>query len=212
MVGFRGCNQVRFLVSLLVLADCQCAALAAEGVPTQPISGQVPKQVIAPVSEKTAGSEIVAQSADSAAAIGAGEPTTAAVLTATTPTVCPSLIVIDNDDEQAAEQIEETFKWQELPDSPGKKVMSMGARFPVKVVSEISSKTAKAGDPVEGQVRVDVKIGGKMIAPKGTRVVGHVFNVMPARRLLVAEVSRHRWWRASRFPVTTSPRTSRTPR
>jgi len=93
--------------------------------------------------------------------------------------------------------IQETYKWADVPDELGKTKITTGATFPVKVVSELNSKTAKAGDPVEAQVRVDLKIGGKMIAPKGTRVVGHVLNVMPARRMLIAECSMHRWWRAN---------------
>jgi hypothetical protein len=125
---------------------------------------------------------------------GAQAPETVGVLTSTTP-VAPTIIVIDNDDENEAAMIEETYKWADVPDEPGKTKITTGATFPVKVVSELSSKTAKVGDPVEAQVRVDLKIGGKMIAPKGTRVVGHVLNVMPARRMLVAEVSTHRFWR-----------------
>lgn len=126
------------------------------------------------------------------------EPQAIATLNATT-TVVPStsLIVIDNDDEKASALVEETYKWEELPDAQGKTKIATGARFPVRVISELCSKTAKVGDPVEGQLRVDLKIGGKLIAPKGTRVIGHVFSVMPARRVLVAELSKKRWFRAN---------------
>jgi hypothetical protein len=109
----------------------------------------------------------------------------------------PALIVIDNDEDNETAQVQTTYNWAEMPDSPGKTRITTGARFPVKVVSELSSKTAKAGDIVEAVVRIDIKIGGRMVAPKGTRVVGHVFNVMPARRILMAELSLHRWWRAN---------------
>lgn len=111
--------------------------------------------------------------------------------------VLPECIIIDNDDERAQAMVEETYKWEEVPDAPGKTKMTTGAKFPVRLVSEMSSKTAKVGDPVEAQTRVDLKIGGRMIAPKGTRVVGHVFSVMPARRVLVAELSKKRWFRAN---------------
>jgi hypothetical protein len=141
---------------------------------------------------------MVAQSA----AVTATPPVTATevgVLNATAPTapVSPDVIIIDNDDENAAAQIQEVYKWEELPDSPGITKITTGARFPVRVVSEHNSKTAKVGDAVEGQVRAELKIGGKLIAPKGTRVIGHVFSVMPARRMLMAEVSTKRWWRAN---------------
>jgi hypothetical protein len=109
----------------------------------------------------------------------------------------PSIIVIDNDDEKANAMVEESFQWQELPDSTGKTKLVTGAKFPVRVASELTSKTAKVGDPVEGMLRVDLRVNGKLIAPKGTRVVGHVFSVMPARRMLVAELSKKRWFRAN---------------
>lgn len=131
---------------------------------------------------------VVAQTEPPAVAVLGGAPTV------TPPT---SLIFIDNDDEKAQAMVEETFKWQELPDSAGTTKIATGARFPVQVVSSVSSRTAKVGDPVEGRLRVDLKIGGRMIAPKGTRVIGHVFSVMPARRILVAEMSRKRWFRAN---------------
>lgn len=122
-------------------------------------------------------------------------PTTAQTTVATIKT--PSVIFIDNDDAEAQNEVQETYRWQQLPDSADKTMITTGARFPVRVVSELSSKTAKPGDPVEAQVRVDLRIGGRLIAAKGSRVVGHVFDVMPARRLLIAEVSPHRWWRAN---------------
>lgn len=109
----------------------------------------------------------------------------------------PSMIIIDNDDEKATAMVEETFKWEELPDSTGKTKLVTGAKFPVQCSSFLTSKTAKVGDSVEGMLRVDLKINGRMIAPKGTKVVGHVFSVMPARRILHAELSRKRWFRAN---------------
>ncbi len=133
-------------------------------------------------------SKLVAQTDASAVGVLTGAPT------ATPPT---SIIFIDNDDEKAQEMVQETFKWEELPDSAGKTKIATGARFPVQVISQLNSRTARVGDPVEGRLRVDLKIGGKMIAPKGTRVVGHVFSAMQARRIIVAEISRKRWFRAN---------------
>lgn len=132
------------------------------------------------------------------AVVAQTDASSVAVLTGA-PVVAPpsSLIVIDNDDEKAQTLVEETYKWADVPDAEGKTKIATGATFPVRVVSQISSRTAKVGDPVEGLTRVDLKIGGKMIAPKGTRVVGHVFSVMPARRILVAELSRKRFFRAN---------------
>lgn len=119
-----------------------------------------------------------------------------ASLPTTVPTLPPSVIYIDNDDEVAASEVE-TFSWDPVADKAGNTVLSTGIRFPVRVVSQINSKTAKVGDPVEGLTKVDITIGGKLIAPKGTRVVGHVFSAQGARRILAAEISRKRWFRAN---------------
>jgi len=69
----------------------------------------------------------------------------------------------------------------------------------VAIVTEHNSKSAKVGDPVEGRLRTDIKIGGKLIAAKGSKVVGHVTTANKARRLLHAElaIANHRWFRAN---------------
>jgi hypothetical protein len=103
------------------------------------------------------------------------------------------IIVIDNDEEKGP-KLEESYKWSELPDAPGKTHISAGAKFPVVIVSQHSSKTAAIGDPVEARLKVDVKIGGKLIAPKGTRVVGHISSVKKARRMIQAEFAMNKRW------------------
>lgn len=109
----------------------------------------------------------------------------------------PSVIVIDNDVEKYGIEITENHQWQDLPDEPGKTKITAGAEFPVSIQSALTSKTAKKGDPVEASLKVDIKIGGKLIAPKGARVIGHVTKADPARRLLRAELSKSRWMRAN---------------
>src|SRR5215470_4780151 len=106
------------------------------------------------------------------------------------------VLVID-DDLESATPVEENFQWQELPDQQGRTSIQAGARFPVAVLTQISSKTAQAGDPVEAQLKVDLKIGGRLIAKKGSRVTGHVASAKRARRMLQAELSPKRWMRAS---------------
>ena len=81
-----------------------------------------------------------------------------------------------------------------MPDGPGKTHITQGARFPVSIQSQISSKNAKVGDPIEARLKVDIKIGGRLIAPKGALVIGHVVSVLPARKLLVAEMTPNRRW------------------
>lgn len=107
------------------------------------------------------------------------------------------IIVVDNDEAKDIAISEAEYKWEEIPDAEGKTHISAGASFPVRIASEINSKTCRVGDPVEGFSKIDLKIGGKLIAPRGTRVVGHVSSCMPARRMLHAELSRKRWMRAN---------------
>lgn len=107
-------------------------------------------------------------------------------------------IVVDSDEEPAAKPAEAKFVWKEIADSPDKIQITAGTEFPVVCVSCLNSKTAKPGDRVEARLKVDIKIGGKMIAPKGSKVIGHVSSAHPARRLLVAELKlRDRWMRAN---------------
>lgn len=102
-------------------------------------------------------------------------------------------IVIDNDEFKKAVQ-EESYKWEEIPDEPGKTHISAGARFPVYIVTSHSSKTARVGDPVEGRLHTDLKIGGRLVAAKGSSVVGHVSTVHKARKMLTAELKLNKRW------------------
>ncbi|MBI4532829.1 MAG: hypothetical protein HY711_02690 [Candidatus Melainabacteria bacterium] len=105
-------------------------------------------------------------------------------------------IIIDNDEDVKA-TLEDSYKWDDIPDAEGKTRIKAGARFPVAIVSALSSKTAKVGDPVEARLKVDLKLGGRHIASKGAKVIGHVSNASRARRVLQAELSKHRWFRAN---------------
>ncbi|MBX3077510.1 hypothetical protein KF913_26600, partial [Candidatus Obscuribacterales bacterium] len=104
------------------------------------------------------------------------------------------VIVIDNDEFQLAGTDE---VWQELKDEPGMTKISAGAQFPVVVVSSLNSKHNQIGDPLEARLKTDIKIGGKLIAKKGDRVVGHVSSCSKARKMLHAEMSTKRWMRAN---------------
>jgi Tfp pilus assembly major pilin PilA len=104
-------------------------------------------------------------------------------------------IVIDNDEEK--DKSNTSYQWKELPDASGKTQIESGAQFPVSIVSAHSSKTAKVGDAVDARLKVDIKIGGKLIAPKGATVIGHIASCERARKMIKAELSHKRWLKPS---------------
>src|SRR5947209_6933733 len=83
----------------------------------------------------------------------------------------PSVIVIDND--EGAEQ-QTTLKSEPLPTNENATAVKIGAHFPVVLTSQISSKTARAGDSIEALLKDDLKIGDRLVAQKGSRVHGHI--------------------------------------
>ncbi len=102
------------------------------------------------------------------------------------------VMVVDNDDYKAA-AVEE-FAFKEIADSPDKTFIQAGARFPVYMSSTVTSKTARVGDPVEGRLKVDLKVGGKLVAPNGSTVIGHITKVYPARKMIFAELVLNKRW------------------
>jgi hypothetical protein len=103
-------------------------------------------------------------------------------------------VLIDND-EQA--ETNATIKYEELPTDDGRTRVKTGARFPVVIMSEISSKTAKLNDPIQARLKYDLKIGDRLIAPKGSPVVGHLNYVLHARSTMHSLLSPERWYRNS---------------
>ncbi len=103
-------------------------------------------------------------------------------------------IVIDNDE---AVEVESSIKYEELPTDEGKTRVKTGAKFPVVISSQITTKTAKKGDPVEARLKYDLKIGDRLIAKKGAVVNGHINYSLPARSAMHSLVSATRWYRNS---------------
>jgi hypothetical protein len=103
-------------------------------------------------------------------------------------------IVIDNDE---AVQMESTIKYEELPTDEGKTRVKTGAKFPVVISSQITTKTAKKGDAVEARLKYDLKIGDRLIAKKGAVVNGHINYSLSARSAMHSLVSPTRWYRNS---------------
>jgi hypothetical protein len=75
--------------------------------------------------------------------------------------------------------------------------LEAGTRFPVVIDSSISSKTAQIGEIVEAHLDADMIVGSKVVAKKGALVKGHIRTVQKARKVLKAELSRHRWLKSA---------------
>ena len=75
--------------------------------------------------------------------------------------------------------------------------LEAGTRFPIVIESSMSSKTAQIGDPIEAHLSADMLVGSKVVAQKGALVRGHICSVQKARKVLTAELSRHRWMKSA---------------
>jgi hypothetical protein len=84
-----------------------------------------------------------------------------------------------------------------MPTDNGKTKAVAGAKFPIVIVSELSSKSAKVGDSVQGRLKYDLKIGDRLVAQKGSVVLGHINYALKARTPMHALVSPNRWYRNS---------------
>jgi hypothetical protein len=103
-------------------------------------------------------------------------------------------IIIDSDE---VSETEETIQYENLPTDEGKTRIKTGAKFPVVVTSQISSKNAHKGDGLEARLKFDLKIGDRLIAKKGSAVQGHINYALPARSVMHSLVSANRWYRNS---------------
>ncbi len=103
-------------------------------------------------------------------------------------------LVIDSDE---VSETEETIQYENLPTDEGKTRIKTGAKFPVVVTSQISSKNAHKGDGLEARLKFDLKIGDRLIAKKGSAVQGHINYALPARSVMHSLVSANRWYRNS---------------
>lgn len=103
-------------------------------------------------------------------------------------------IFIDND-----EQVEQqsTVKYEELVLDDSKTKVKAGCKFPIVITSEITSRTAKVGDPVQGRLKYDLKIADRVVASKGATVRGHLNYALQARTPMRSLVSINRWYKNS---------------
>lgn len=78
-------------------------------------------------------------------------------------------------------------------------VVKAGQVVAVKIVTHVSSRDAKVGDPVEAVTTEDIIVNEKVVIASGTRVTGRVTEVRPARETRSAAVLRVRFSRIGSY-------------
>jgi hypothetical protein len=105
-------------------------------------------------------------------------------------------IILDSSDVEQKVQEEEKGATSQ-PAVSDKAPLKAGSHLPITIDSHITSKTAHVGDVVTARLSNDLSLGGRLVAPKGSLVQGHVCSVQPGRKVLKAELSRHRWMKSA---------------
>lgn len=76
-------------------------------------------------------------------------------------------------------------------------VLKSGSRFPVALLQEINSDTARSGEQVEALLMAPLEYGGLILAPAGAKVAGRICNTMAQRTSLGAKISSRNWLNSS---------------
>ncbi|MBY0551149.1 MAG: hypothetical protein K2W95_27970 [Candidatus Obscuribacterales bacterium] len=76
---------------------------------------------------------------------------------------------------------------------PREFIVETGSCFTVSVQDELDSGTAAIGYPITATLTQDLRSGPSLLAPAGSRLIGHVSSVDPARRSLKADIPGKHW-------------------
>ena len=66
------------------------------------------------------------------------------------------------------------------PSGPVAKTVPSGTTIPIRLTTEINTKTAKANDPFTGTTAAAINIGGYVLIPNGSTVTGRIVEAKPA--------------------------------
>jgi hypothetical protein len=69
------------------------------------------------------------------------------------------------------------------PPPPKPIIIASGTRFEVRLLSPVSSASAKSGDTFKASLDQDLESDGKVVAPRGSQLVGQLENVKPSGRV-----------------------------
>ena len=67
-----------------------------------------------------------------------------------------------------------TLHSQQTPPSPKKVLLAEGTEVALRMAQDISSRTARPGDPIELTLAEDLKVGNVVVAKTGARALGEV--------------------------------------
>lgn len=71
--------------------------------------------------------------------------------------------------------------------------ISSGTSLPVTLLSVVTSKTARVGEPIRVALAADLRAGDRMVASKGSILEGTITSAAHARNTLRAGLSMHDW-------------------
>lgn len=66
------------------------------------------------------------------------------------------------------------------PSGPVAKTVPAGTTIPIRLITEIDTKTAKANDPFTGTTAAEINIGGYVLIPSGSTVTGRIVDAKAA--------------------------------
>lgn len=80
-----------------------------------------------------------------------------------------------------------------LPVGPREFVVGSGSCFAVTIQDDLDSASAAIGYPITATLTADLRSGNVLLAPAGSRLIGHVTSVDAARRSLKADIPGKHW-------------------
>lgn len=90
------------------------------------------------------------------------------------------LLIVDSDEQTAPET--DNGQGEIAADSQ----VESGTKFPIRMLSSHTTKSAVIGDTVEAVLDADIRIGSNVVAPKGSKVIGRVSSCEHSRKFLAS--------------------------
>jgi hypothetical protein len=76
--------------------------------------------------------------------------------------------------------------------NPGEPTLPFAVQFPMVFKTQIDSSHISVGDRVEGTLKENLTVEGKLVAPAGSSIIGHIQTLIQSRRLATSAFSKQR--------------------